>query len=404
MSGVSAERLIYVVAGEPSGDALGAGLMRALREETDGAVAFAGVGGDGMAGEGLVSLFPMDDLAVMGLAEVVPRLPLLIRRIGETVKDIEIRRPDAVVTIDSPDFSFRVAKKLKGSGIPLIHYVAPSVWAWRPGRAAKIARFLDHLLALLPFEPPYFEAVGLGCSFVGHPVLESGAGEADGAAFRGRHGIAPEERLLLVLPGSRRGEIARHLPVFGEAQARIIAEVGPVRTAIATLPHLRPVIAEGTAGWAPAPLIVDAADEKYGAMAAADAALAASGTVSLELAMTGTPAVIAYRMNPLTAWLAKRLVKVPYASIVNLILERGAIPEKLLTDCTPEALADEMTALLGDAQEREGQRRAYEEALEALRPAGGSPSRAAARAVLSAIAGNAPGSSKRVHSVTGQTR
>jgi len=385
------ERLIYLVAGEPSGDALGARLMWALKEETGGAVSFAGVGGDGMAVEGLVSLFPMEDLAVMGLAEVVPRLPLLIRRIGETVNDVRTRRPDAVVTIDAPDFSFRVAKRLAGAGVPLIHYVAPSVWAWRPGRAAKIARFLDHLLALLPFEPPYFDAVDLGCTFVGHPVLESGAGDADGAVFRRRHEIGSEERLLLVLPGSRRGEISRHLPVFGQSQARVAVEMGPVRTAIVTLPHLAPAIRDGTADWRGKPLIIDAADEKYDAMAAADVALAASGTVSLELAMTGTPAVIAYRMNPLTAWFAKRLVKVPYASIVNLVLERGAIPEKLLSDCTPEALVAELKTLFEDGQKRDNQRSAYKEALKALRPAGGSPSQAAARAVLSAIAGNGPG-------------
>jgi len=384
------ERLIYLVAGEPSGDALGARLMRALKEETDGAVSFAGVGGDGMAAEGLVSLFPMEDLAVMGLAEVVPRLPLLMRRIGETVKDVRATRPDAVVTIDSPDFSFRVGKKLKGAGVPLVHYVAPSVWAWRPGRAAKIARFVDHLLALLPFEPPYFEAVGLGCTFVGHPVLESGTDEADGVAFRRRHEIGSEERLLLLLPGSRRGEISRHLPVFGQTQARIAAEMGPVRTAIVTLPHLASAIGDGTADWGDKPLIIDAAGEKYDTMAAADVALAASGTVSLELALTGTPSVIAYRMNPLTAWFAKRLVKVPYASIVNLVLERGAIPEKLLSDCTPEALAVELKTLFGDGQKRDNQRSAYEEALKALRPAGGSPSQAAARAVLSATAGKGP--------------
>jgi len=391
MSEGSAERLIYLVAGEPSGDALGAGLMRALKEETEGAVSFAGVGGDGMAGEGLVSLFPMEDLAVMGLAEVLPRLPLLIRRIGETVDDVKARRPDAVVTIDSPDFSFRVAKKLTGAQVPLIHYVAPSVWAWRPGRAAKIARFLDHLLALLPFEPPYFEAVGLGCTFVGHPVLESGAEKADGSAFRGRRGMGPDERLLLVLPGSRRGEIARHLPVFGQTLARITAELGPVRTAIVTLPHLVSAIRDGTADWEHSPQIVDAADQKYDTFAAADVALAASGTVSLELAMTGTPAVIAYRMNPLTAWLAKRLVKVPYASIVNLVLERGAIPERLLSDCTPEALADELILLFADRQKRNDQRSAYEKALQSLSPADGSPSRAAARAVLAAIAGKRAG-------------
>jgi len=381
----NSDRLIYLVAGEPSGDALGAGLMRALKEETDGAVGFAGIGGDAMVGEGLVSLFPMEDLAVMGLAEVVPRLPLLIRRIGETVNDIKTRCPDAVVTIDAPDFSFRVAKRLVGAGVPLIHYVAPSVWAWRPGRAAKVAGFLNHLLALLPFEPPYFEAVGLGCTFVGHPVLECGADKADGAAFRERHGIAADERLLLVLPGSRRGEISRHLPVFGESLGRLTGNDTVVRPVVVTLPHLRAAIEHGLADWPQEPLIVDGGNEKYDAMAAANVALAASGTVSLELAMTGTPAVIAYRMNSLTAWLAKRLIKDPYASIVNLVLDRDAIPEKLLSDCTPEVLTDELRSLFRDKQKCDDQRRAYETALQELAPPGGTPSRAAARAVLAAI-------------------
>jgi lipid-A-disaccharide synthase len=377
--------LIFLVAGEPSGDALGAGLMAALKENTAGRIRFAGVGGNGMAGQGLESLFPMAELSVMGAAEVIPRLPAILGRIRETARKAAALAPAAVVTIDSPDFSFRVGRRLAGRGIPLIHYVAPTVWAWRAGRAKRIARFLDHLLALLPFEPPYFEREGLPCTFVGHPVVESGADRGDGPAFRRRHGIAEGAPLLAVLPGSRAGEVERLLPAFGSATARLARERAGLGAVVATVPAVAEAVRSAVRRWPFSAAVVEEEREKYDAFAAADAALAASGTVALELAMAGTPAVIGYRMNPLTSWLAMRLVRVRFASIVNLVLEREAVPEFLLHRCTPDNLAEAVGRLLDDHAARDAQRAAAGEALRRLGRGGPGPSERAARVVLETI-------------------
>ncbi len=375
----------FLVAGEPSGDALGARLMAGLKERCGGDVQFEGVGGPLMAKEGLASLFPMTDLSVMGLAEVLPRLPLLMRRLSRTVREIKSSRPDAVVTIDSPDFCFRVAKALKGRGIPLIHYVAPSVWAWRPGRARKIAGFLDHLLALLPFEPPYFERVGLSCSFVGHPVIESGADGGDGKAFRVRHGIAEDAPLLCILPGSREGEINRLAAVFGETLRMLTRQRPSLRCVVPTLPSSRESVSAVVRDWPGSVLVIDGERDKYDAFAAADVALAASGTVTLELALAGTPTVVAYRLNSLTAWLAKRLVRVRFASLVNIVLDRAVVPEFLQENCRADLLAKELAHLLEDATARAEQKNGALLALAELGKGGPSPSLRAADAVLGAI-------------------
>jgi len=381
---------IFLVAGEPSSDALGARLMSALKEARGDAVRFAGIGGAGMAAEGLDSLFPMGELSLMGLAEVLPHVPRLLRRIDETVSAIRAQRPDAVVTIDSPGFSFRVARRLAGSGIPLIHYVAPSVWAWRPGRARKIAGFLDHLLALLPFEPPYFRAEGLACTFVGHPVLESGAGDGDGPAFRRRHGIGDDVPLLCLLPGSRQGEVSRLLPVFAETVALMAKSRPNVEVALPSVEGLAAAVSTATAMWPVRVRVVTGDAEKFDAFAAADVALAASGTVALELAMAKTPAVIAYRMHPLTGWLARRLVRVRYVSLVNLVLDRPVMPELLLGECRADRLAKAVTSLLDDPQARAAQASGAAEALAVLGLDGAAPSRRAADVVLDVIASVKP--------------
>ncbi|HEC14851.1 MAG TPA: lipid-A-disaccharide synthase, partial [Rhodospirillales bacterium] len=382
---MSAPLRFFLIAGEPSGDALGAGLMAGLKERCGGDIVFEGVGGPLMAKEGLTSLFPMTDLSVMGLAEVLPRLPLLMRRLSRTIREIKTIRPDAVVTIDSPDFCFRVAKALKGRNIPLIHYVAPSVWAWRPGRARKIAGFLNHLLALLPFEPPYFERVGLACSFVGHPVIESGADKGDGKAFRAHHGIAENAPLICVLPGSREGEINRLAAVFGET-LRILARRRPaLRCVVPSLPSSKEVVTAAVRGWPGSVLVVQGEEEKYDAFAAADVALAASGTVTLELAMAETPTVVAYRLNPLTAWLAKRLVRVRFVRLVNIVLDRGVVPELLLEKCRADLLAEELSHLLEDEAARREQKSGAALALAELGRGGRPPSLRAADAVLGVI-------------------
>ena len=378
--------LIFLVAGEPSGDVLGARLMASLKKQTKDRVSFAGIGGARMEEQGMKSQFPMTELSVMGAAEVLPRIPRILTRIVETAAAAQRLRPAAVVTIDSPDFNFRVAKRLKGKGIPLIHYVAPSVWAWRPGRAAKIAGLLDHLLALLPFEPPYFESHSLATTFVGHPILESGADKGDGNAFRDRHGIAADETLIAVLPGSRMGEVSRLQGIFGQALFGLSKKHPNLRAVVPTTGAVAGTVRQAAAGWPVQTLVVEGDTEKYDAFAAADVALAASGTVALELAMAGTPAVIAYRINPLSALIARRLLKVRFVHLVNLILDREAVPEFLQEACRADFLAPALEDLLRDEDRRQSQVSAYKEAIDKLSHRGASPADRAAKTVLDVIA------------------
>jgi lipid-A-disaccharide synthase len=303
---------IFMIAGEPSGDALGGALIAALRERTGNRIRIAGIGGEHMAQQGLSSLVPLSDLAVAGVTEVLPRAPLILRRVRQTARAIREMRPDAVVTIDSSGFSWRIAQRLRrhGERLPLIHYVAPMVWAWRPGRARRMARWYDHLLALLPFEPPYFEQVGLDCTYVGHPVIESGAERGDAARFRATHAIAAEELVLAVLPGSRGGEVRRLLPIFGAALCQLEAIVGPFRVAVPTVENVADAVTAGLADWPGRPVVLRGAAAKYDAFAASRAAMAASGTVALELALAQVPMIVAYRLNPLTQALLDRVVKV----------------------------------------------------------------------------------------------
>jgi len=377
---------VFIIAGEHSGDALGASLMAALHVKLGGDVAFAGVGGPLMREAGLDSLFPMEDLAVMGVFEVLPRLPLLLRRMRETADEIENLQPDVVISIDAPDFCFRVIKKIKARGVytPVVHYVAPSVWAWRPGRAAKVAKFLDHILCLLPFEPPYFHREGLDATFVGHPVVAGQLGEGDGAAFRARHDIATDAPLLCLLPGSRSGEISRLLGVFGEAAQRLAVQAEGLRIVIPAVDHLKSILRDVTQDWPVDTIVVDA-QEKGDAFDASNVALAASGTVTLELAMAKLPHVIGYRLNALTAFLAKRLIKTPYVNLINICLGREAVPEFLLEDCTADNLARELARLLGDVQARDTQIAAAHEALVQLGHGGLPPGERAADVVLSVM-------------------
>ena len=377
--------LIFLIAGEPSGDVLGGRLMSALRRRTGGRIRFAGVGGEAMAAEGLASLFPITDLAVFGLLEVVPRIPRLYGRIRQTAAMVRDLAPDAVITIDSPDFSARIWPRIKGHGIPLIHYVAPTVWAWRPARAHHLARALDHLMVLLPFEPPFFERAGLDCSFVGHAVLESGAAHGDGAAFRARHGIAPDAPLVCVLPGSRRGEVHQLLPPFRTALASLGERFAGL---VATVPAASAVAGEieaAAAAWPVPTHVVHGEAEKFDAMAASQVALAASGTVALELALAGVPMVIAYRLNPLSWAVVSRLVRVDHINMINLLLDRPVVSELLQGACRGAALAGEVARLLEDEALCDAQRTAAAEALAMLAPGQASPSERAADTVLELI-------------------
>ncbi len=370
--------LIYLIAGEQSGDVLGARLMRAIRAVRPD-VTFAGIGGEAMAAQGVVSLFPMRDLALMGLLEVLPKLRQLRGRLRQTIDDITAHRPDVVVTIDSPGFTLRVLRAIAPLGLKRAHYVAPQVWAWREKRVKHYPGLWDKLLCLLPFEPAFFARHGLQAVFVGHPVLESGADTGDGARFRTKHGIAPDALVLTVMPGSRRTEVSKLLPVLGETLRLLPAGVVPV------VPLAGPVaeaVRAGTSEWVVKPILVTDTADKFDAYAASTAALTKSGTSTLELALAGVPMVVTYRINPITAWIVRRSVKVAYASLLNLLAGRQVVPELLQEDCTPAKLAAALNLLLTDPQAAEAQRAACRPVLASLRPVIGLPSEAAAAAVL----------------------
>lgn len=375
--------LIYIIAGEQSGDVLGARLIKAIRARRPD-IEFAGVGGDNMAAQGVESLFPMRALALMGLLEVLPKIRELKALLRRTVEDIRAKRPDVLVTIDSPGFTLRVLKALKTSGIKRAHYVAPQVWAWRENRVKHYPGLWDELLCLLPFEPAWFAKHNLHGRFVGHPVLESGADTGDGGRFRAAHGIAADARVLTLMPGSRRTEVSRLLPVLEqtlrllpEAVVPVVPLAGPVEAAVRA----------ATAHWPVQPILVADTAEKHDAFAASDAALTKSGTSTLELALAGVPMLVTYRVNPVSAWIARRLIKVKYASILNLLLDRMAVPELIQGDSTPARLAAELHRLLTDRAAIEAQQRDCATALAMLRPAEGLPSEAAAAAVLALLEG-----------------
>ncbi|MEZ5669206.1 MAG: lipid-A-disaccharide synthase [Alphaproteobacteria bacterium] len=373
---------LYLVAGEPSGDLIGGRLIAALRALSPRPIELRGVGGPAMAAAGLDSLFPMDELSVMGVLEVVPRAPALFRRMRQVADAVTAFRPHALVTIDAPAFAFGVVRRLPDRSVPRIHYVAPTVWAWRPWRVHKFRKNFDHLMTLLPFEPPYFERVGLPATFVGHPILESAAGGGDGAAFRRRHGIDPAARLVCVLPGSRRGEVDRLGAVLGASLARLANAVPGLRVVVPTVPNVADRVAAMAAAWPGAPVLTHDEAEKYDAMAAADAAIAASGTVALELAMAGVPPVIVYRVSAFTGLVVRMMVRVRYANLVNLILDRMAVPELLQDRARPEAIADTVAEILRVPARAGAIRQAQREALAAIGAGDEAPSRQAARTVL----------------------
>ena len=380
---------IYLIAGEPSGDKLGAALMEGLISERSD-IEFHGVGGPLMQAQGLTSLFDMSELSVMGLAEVLPRLRGLLKRRDETAADILAHAPDALVTIDSPDFCLRVARKVKAAQpIPTIHYVAPTVWAWRPNRAQKMQGVIDHVLALFPFEPPFMHKAGLSCDFVGHPVAaEPIATMAERRAFRQRYnlGNAP---VILALPGSRRGEVTRLADVFGATLQKVIAETPEARILIPTASGVEQLVRQQTQNWPGDPLILPPdlpLDQKRAGFAAADLALAASGTVSLELAAANTPMVIAYDMNWLSRQMIKRMLLVDTVTLVNLVSETRAVPEFLGDACKPDDIAKALLNLLDDPAQRAAQLEACKTTMSRLGQGDLVPGLRAAKSVLNFIA------------------
>lgn len=380
--------LVYLIAGEPSGDLLGGRLMAALKDKLGAGVTFAGIGGETMTAQGLNSLFPMSELSVMGLVEVLPRIPRILKRVGETISDIETRRPDALITIDSWGFNGRIHKGLKARGVPVprIHYVAPMVWAWKSGRTKTLARVLDLLLTLLPNEPEWFEKEGLRTLHVGHPVIEGAASKGDGAAFRARHGFPSGRKLLCVLPGSRHSETAKLLGPFGGTMELLAKRFPDLAVVVPTVETVAEEVSQAVRSW-PLPTLVVRGPEKYDAFAACDAALAASGTVALELAMAGLPVVITYRVSKLSAFIATRFLglKLKFVTLVNILVDRRVMPELLQDDCRPDKLAAAVESLLTDSVVREQQRAGAREALEKLGLGGESPSRRAAEAIIEFI-------------------
>lgn len=347
--------LIYLIAGEPSGDMLGGHLMKALKELAPD-VHFAGVGGENMAGEGLNSLFDISDLAVMGLAEVIPSIPRVLRRIRETVADIEKQKPDAVITIDSWSFCSRVHKVLRRKKIkvPQLHYVAPQVWAWKKGRAKTMYKYIDRLLTLFPNEPSYFTPYHLPTDFVGHPVIENISQKPvlSDESYKSLN-FAPNKKIVLILPGSRHNEVSRLLPDFLETANILQQKHNDLQFVLPTVhtveKQVREIVQARTDINIP---VVSEQPARKQAMAAAVAAMAASGTVSLELAVMKIPHLIAYRVAPLTAWLARHLLKIRSVNLPNILMNDNLVPELLQEDCSPKRIAAEMEKFLGEGSER----------------------------------------------------
>jgi len=376
-----------MIAGEASGDLLGAHLMRALRAQSPDML-FYGIGGEKMSEEGLASLFPYYELSMLGFVEILPYIFNLTARINLTVEDVIAKQPDAVVTIDVPGFCSRVVEKLRKAKLKtkFIHYVAPTVWAYKPKRAQQCARIFDHLLALLPFEPPYFEKAGLACTWVGHPVVaETSIGNA--SAFREKYRISEHTTLFCLLPGSRKGEVERHMPVFAQAITLMAAQFPDLAMAVAVPKNVMAFVAPYFEGCPFRAVVMAGEQDKKDAIAASNLALVKSGTVALEVAMAGVPMIVAYRVNALSAWLFKRMSLTKYVNLVNIVQGKEIIPELLQELCTPLMIASAGAHLLSHPERQRAQKNQAQAALEQfLPPRGERPSDRAARTILRLLA------------------
>ena len=388
-------RKFFILAGESSGDSLAAGLISELRRAEPGA-RFRGVGGRLMCELGLESIFPISDISVMGIGEVLPRLPRLLARIKQAASEALEFRPDVLITVDSPDFNFRVARKVKRirPEIPVVHYVSPTVWAWRPGRAAKLGASVDHVLALFPFEPEHLHSAGIGCTFVGHPAasLEMPT-DRDLASLRERLHIADGDPVLAVLPGSRASEVSRLCPLFGQALAPLMRDRSGLKVVVAAADSVAGLVETLVSRWEFRPNVLDASGieggealrRKMALFKTADVALAASGTVTLELAAAETPMVVAYDVNWLTRAVLARLLQVDTVTLVNLVNEDRAIPEYLGRDCRPELIGPAVARLLINADEKKMQQSACRNAMIRLGRGSKHPSKRATEAVLNCL-------------------
>lgn len=343
---------IFLIAGEPSGDHIGARLIEKIRQQAKCKVKFIGVGGPEMEAKGHLSIFPMKELSVMGIVEVLPHLPRILSRVRQTVNSIISEDPDILITIDSPGFSNQVAARLRDHRAIKVHYVAPTVWAWRPWRVHKYKKNYDMVLALLPFEPPFFEKVGLPCHFVGHPVIEYGADNGNGPLFRERHGIPANAIVLCILPGSRQGEVRRLAPIFGSVLNILLKRGYSFHVFVPTVETVAKRLPDYVSDWPVTVTVLSNTKEKYDLMAASNAAIAASGTVSLELALAKVPTIIAYKVASITAPILRLMIKVRFANLINIILNKEVVPERLQEYCKPAIIADDLERLLHDSEKK----------------------------------------------------
>lgn len=377
---------LFVIAGEHSGDALGAKLMEAINRRLRNRVRYLGVGGEGMAKHGLSSQFDIAEVAVMGPLSILPRLPRILRRVYGTVSAAIAADPDCVVIIDSPEFTHPIAKRIRrrNPSIPIVNYVSPQVWAWRPGRARRMRWYIDETMALLPFEPEAYEKLGgPACTYVGHPLIErvDDMRAADPAPLAKRLGLDPARPVLLVLPGSRESEVSRLLGPFGQAVARVTESAGPIEVLIPAVASVREQIAKESAGWQTKPHLIEGEDDRFRAYRLASAALTASGTATLELALAQVPAVVAYKVDAVAARL-RFLLQVPSIVLANLVLGAKVYPEFVQEAATPEALAAALVPLLSDTPERRAQVAGLLPIAARMSINGPNPSEAAAEVVL----------------------
>ena len=375
---------VFIIAGEASGDVLGFRLMQALRAQNPD-ICFSGIGGAHMTEAGMASLFPMQELALMGLAEILPKLLHLKKRLAQTIEAIRAQKPDILLTIDSPGFTLRVLKAIGPGGPRRVHYVAPQVWAWRQERVKHFPGLWDKLLCLLPFEPAFFAPHGLHPVFTGHPVLESGADKGNAARFHATNSLAPDAVPLVLMPGSRVTETKRLLPVFRQTLALLQPQTPNLVPVVAAATGIADTVAAHTTDWPVKPIIVRDVAARYDAFAAAKAALTKSGTSTLELAMAGVPMAVTYRVNPISAAIGRRLIKVPHVAMINLLAGRALVPELLQEECRPNRLAQTILGLLRDPAGAAQQRAGFAAALASLQAPEGSPSEAAAKAILSEL-------------------
>ena len=380
---------IFLIAGEASGDNLASRLMKEIKKTEGEDIFFSGVGGEKMESEGLASIFPMSELSLLGFVELIPHIPHLLKRIEQTADAIISLKPDAVVTIDAPAFNNRVIKKLKEKhpdiNIPLIHYVAPTVWAYKPHRAEKISKLYNHLLCLLPFEPPYFEKENLPATFIGHPITEDITLDYDDKFLLDK-GFSKDNKTISIMIGSRSGEIKRLFPVFSKTIKILSKKYENLQTIILSTDRFHNELENLSKNWPTKNIVVSDKNEKYSAIKFSDVALAKSGTGSIEISLAKTPVVIAYKVNPISAFMLKRMIQVDFVNLINIILNREVIAECLQKECNPDFIANRLSDLLDNEESRNIQLEQVENALLELGKGQEIlPSRKAADIVLSLI-------------------